>query len=162
VTRARVHDPAHLREVFGAFPTGVTAVAAEADGRPIGLAASSFTSVSLDPPLVSICVAHTSTTWPALRPAARLGVNVLGAHQQLACRRLAGPAAHRFDDLAWRATAAGAIAIEGVSAWLECGIEQEIRAGDHDIVVLGVHDVAVDHDIAPIVFHGRRFRELVQ
>jgi flavin reductase (DIM6/NTAB) family NADH-FMN oxidoreductase RutF len=161
MTRAR-HDPAHLRSVFGAFPTGVTAVAAEIDGRPVGLAASSFTSVSLDPPLVSLCVAHTSTTWPVLREVPRLGVNVLGAHQQSACRRLAGPAAERFDELTWRTREHGAVAIDGASAWLECTIEQEVRAGDHGIVILRVHDVAVDHAITPLVFHASRFRELAR
>ena len=60
---AHVPQPAHLRRVFGAFPTGVTAIAALVDGSPVGLAASSFTSVSLDPPLVSVCLAHASSTW---------------------------------------------------------------------------------------------------
>ena len=64
---------AQLRQVFAAFPTGIAAVAAIIDGEPAGLAANSFVSVSLDPPLVSVCIGHTSTTWPALRTAGRLG-----------------------------------------------------------------------------------------
>ena len=59
-------EPLRLRRVFGSFPTGVTVVAALVDGKPTGLAANSFVSVSLDPPMVSLCVAHTSTTWPVL------------------------------------------------------------------------------------------------
>jgi len=92
VTRVvALDDTATLRRVFGAFPTGVTALAAEVNGTPTGIAASSFTSVSLDPPIVSVCVAHSSTTWPMLRTADRLGVSVLGAHQAHAARQLAGP-----------------------------------------------------------------------
>ncbi|MFE3287545.1 flavin reductase family protein, partial [Streptomyces sp. NPDC059233] len=64
---AVLHDTTSLRAVYGAFPTGVTAIAALIDGAPVGLAASSFTTVSLAPPLVSVCMAHTSSTWPVLR-----------------------------------------------------------------------------------------------
>ncbi len=152
--------PDELRRVFGAFPTGVTAVAALADGAPLGIAASSFTSVSLDPPLVSVCVAHTSTTWPALRDRARIGVSVLGVHQEAACRRLASRDADRFAGLDWRATPDGAVLVEGASAWFDCSVEQHIRAGDHDIVLLRVHALGTDHAVAPLVFHTGRFRRL--
>jgi flavin reductase (DIM6/NTAB) family NADH-FMN oxidoreductase RutF len=152
--------PAELRRVFSTFPTGVTAVAATIDGTPVGLAANSFTSVSLDPPLVSLCVAHTSTTWPRLRVARRLGISVLGAHQEHACRQLSGRGQDRFTGLAWRPSQDGAVFLDGSSAWLDCSIEQEIRAGDHDIVLLRVHDLDADHEIAPLVFHGSQFRQL--
>ena len=76
-------DPAQLRQAFGIFPSGVVAVAAEVDGRLVGLAASSFTSVSLDPPLVSFSIANTSKTWPDLRRASHLGVTVLAHHHGL-------------------------------------------------------------------------------
>jgi flavin reductase (DIM6/NTAB) family NADH-FMN oxidoreductase RutF len=146
--------------VFGAFPTGVTAISALVDGVPVGLAASSFTSVSLDPPLLSVCVAHTSTTWPALRDRARLGVSVLGAHQERACAQLAGRGGDRFAGLDWHATGSGAVLIDGASAWFECGIEQHIRAGDHDIVLLRVHELDADHAVAPLIFHASGFRRL--
>jgi flavin reductase (DIM6/NTAB) family NADH-FMN oxidoreductase RutF len=160
MTLVDLHDPAQLRRVFGAFPTGVTAVAAEIDGAPVGIAASSFTSVSLHPPMVSVCVAHTSTTWPALRGAGRLGVSVLGAHQQVAAQQLAGPSADRFVELRWHTSEHGALVLDGVSAWLETSVDQVVAAGDHDIVVLRVHDVAVDANVAPLVFHASRFRIL--
>jgi flavin reductase (DIM6/NTAB) family NADH-FMN oxidoreductase RutF len=152
--------PAELRKVFGTFPTGVTAVAALVDGRPVGLAASSFTSVSLDPPLVSVCIAHNSTTWPALRERARLGVSVLGAHQEPACRRLAARDGDRFAGLDWRATPDGAVLIEDASAWFDCSVEQHIEAGDHDIVLLRIHALDADHGVAPLVFHAGGFRRL--
>jgi flavin reductase (DIM6/NTAB) family NADH-FMN oxidoreductase RutF len=156
---------AELRRVFGAFPTGVTAVAGLADGSPLGIAASSFTSVSLDPPVVSVCTAHSSTTWPRLRHTPRVGISVLGAHQEDACRRLGGRGddlrgADKFATLRWRATEGGAVFVEGASAWLECSVYREVTVGDHDIVLLLVHELDSDPAVAPLVFHGSRFRRL--
>lgn len=155
-----VFDPQRLRRVFGAFPSGVTAVAAMVDGAPLGITASSFTSVSLEPALVSICIAHASATWAVLRQAPRLGVSILGAEQERAGRQLATRGIDRFAGLTWRATTDGAVLLEGASGWLETSIEQQVRAGDHDIVVLAVHDLDADHDIHPLVFHASRYRTL--
>ena len=153
------HEHVELRRVFAAYPTGVAAIAALVEGMPAGIAASSFVSVSLDPPLVSVCVAHTSTTWPALRSAKRLGISVLGAHQELAGRHLGARGAERFAALSWRATGEGAVILCGASAWLDCSIDRHITAGDHDIVLLRVHDLAAS-DMPPLVFHGSTFRQL--
>jgi flavin reductase (DIM6/NTAB) family NADH-FMN oxidoreductase RutF len=155
-----VLDPQRLRYVYGAFPSGVAAVAALVDGAPVGIAASSFTSVSLDPPLVSLCIAHTSTTWPLLRTADRLGVSILSAAQERAGRQLAGRAADRFAELSWRVTVDGAVLLDGASGWLETSVEDQLRAGDHDIVVLRVHDLDADHGVSPLVFHASRFRRI--
>jgi flavin reductase (DIM6/NTAB) family NADH-FMN oxidoreductase RutF len=160
MTALSAHDGANLRRVFGAFPTGVTAVAALVDGKPVGMSASSFTSVSLEPPLVSVCIAHSSTTWPSLVHAPRLGVSVLSAAQESVARRLASREPGRFDELAWRATADGAVLVDGASAWLDCAIEDQFRAGDHDIVLLRVLELDADHAIAPLVFHASAFRRL--
>lgn len=154
------HDPLRLRRIFAAYPSGVTVVAAMSDGSPIGLTANSFTTVSLTPALVSVCVAHSSTTWPALRQLGRIGVSVLSAQQEHVARRLSGPASDRFAADDWRATDAGAVLIEGSSAWLECEIDQVVEAGDHDIVVLRIIDLDGDPDVAPLVFHGSQFRRL--
>ncbi len=85
-------DDRMLRDAFGAFPTGVVAVAAQVDGRLVGRAASSFTTVSLAPPLVSFSVAKGSITWPELRRAKHLGVTVLAEDHDALSRQLAGPA----------------------------------------------------------------------
>lgn len=154
-------SPARLRRVFGAFPTGVTAIAALVDGVPVGLAANSFTAVSLDPPLVSVCLAHTSTTWPLLADRARLGLTVLGADQERACTQLAA-SGDRFANLDWRATEDGAVLLDGAGAWFETSVERRIRAGDHDIVLLRIHAMEADHTVPPLVFHGSRFRRLEQ
>jgi flavin reductase (DIM6/NTAB) family NADH-FMN oxidoreductase RutF len=152
-------EPDALRRVFGAFPTGVTVVAALVDDVPVGLAASSFTSVSLDPPMVSVCIAQTSTTWPVLRRARRLGVSVLGARQELAGRQLGARGGDRFAGMPWRASGNGDILLEGSSAWLDCSIEREISAGDHDIILLRVHDLDADPEVPPLVFYGSQFRQ---
>jgi flavin reductase (DIM6/NTAB) family NADH-FMN oxidoreductase RutF len=153
-------EPLRLRRVLGSFPTGVTVIAALVEGVPAGLAANSFVSVSLEPPMVSVCVAHSSTTWPVLRRARRLGVSVLGAHQEHVGRRLSARGVDRFAALAIRTSPDGAVLLDGSSAWLDCEIEREIPAGDHDIVLLRVHDLDADPEVAPLVFHGSRYRRL--
>lgn len=152
--------PARLRQVFGAFPTGVTVVAALVDGVPVGLTANSFTAVSLEPPLVSVCVAHTSTTWPLLAGRARLGVTVLSTGHEQAAAQLASRSADRFAGLDWRATQDGAVLLDGAGAWFDTSVEQHVRAGDHDIVLLRVRALDADRTAAPLVFHGSRFRRL--
>ncbi|MFB9836550.1 flavin reductase family protein, partial [Actinoallomurus acaciae] len=127
-----------LRRVYGAYPTGVTAVAGLVARRPVGIAASSFVPVSLEPPLVSVCVAHTSTTWPVLRDLPRIGISVLGAHQEDVGRRLGARGGDRFAGVAWRSGREGCVLIEGAAAWFDCTIEQQFRSGDHDIVVFRV------------------------
>ena len=150
---------AQLRRVFATFPTGVAAVAAVVGGEPAGLAANSFVSVSLDPPLVSVCIAHTSTTWPTLRSADRLGISVLGDHQESVSRQLSSRDGARFAGLSWRATDDGAVLLSEASAWFDCSLEQEIPAGDHDIVLLRVHDLGAT-EVMPLVFHGSTYRQL--
>jgi flavin reductase (DIM6/NTAB) family NADH-FMN oxidoreductase RutF len=159
---AASHHPKELRRVYGAFPSGVTAVAALVDGEPVGLAASSFTSVSLAPALVSVCADVRSATWPLLRRLPRLGISVLGAHHEEACLRLSSKSksGERFASLDYRASADGAVFVKGASAWLECSIESEFPAGDHDIIVFRVHDLDADATVPPLVFHASKFQRL--
>ena len=150
-------DPGRLREVFGVFPSGVVAVAAVVDGVPVGLAASSFTSVSLDPPLVSFSVAASSRTWPTLRRAGHLGVTVLADHHDHACSQLAGPVEHRFDELPLTATHDGALTLDDGLARFDCTIHDEVEAGDHVIVLLRLHAVEHADTSEPLVFHRSGF-----
>jgi flavin reductase (DIM6/NTAB) family NADH-FMN oxidoreductase RutF len=152
-------DPRRLRDAFGVFPSGVVAVAAVVDGTPTGLAASSFTSVSLDPPLVSFSVAKTSKTWPDLRRAAHLGLTVLAEHHGDVCRQLAGPVEQRFDDIAISASDDGAVTLDEGLARFDCTIYREVEAGDHLVVLLRLH--AVEHSVGqPLVFHRSGFGRL--
>lgn len=155
-------EPARLRKIFGRFPTGVVAVCADIEGKPAGMAVSSFTSVSLQPPLVSICVAETSTTWPELRQAPRLGVSILSAGHATACRQLSAKTGDRFAGLAVERTDLGGVFVLNAAGWLECAIEHEIRAGDHLIVLLRIEAVAVLAEAPPLVFHASRFSRLVE
>jgi flavin reductase (DIM6/NTAB) family NADH-FMN oxidoreductase RutF len=153
-------DPARLREAFGIFPSGVVAVAAEIDGRRIGLAASSFTSVSLEPALVSFSIANTSKTWPDLRRSTHLGVTILADHHGAVCRQLAGPVEHRFDGIDVTATEDGGLTIDDGLARFECSIYREVEAGDHTIVLLELHAVEHADTSLPLVFHRSGFGRL--
>lgn len=153
-------SPTALREAFGHFPTGVIAIAAEVDGTRVGLAASTFVPVSLDPPLVSFCVQNSSTTWPKLADRPVLGISVLGEAHDQAAKTLAAKTGDRFAGLETKSTDGGAVFIHGTSVWLESTIEQLVPAGDHTIVLLRVSEITVHDDVAPIVFHRSAFRKL--
>ena len=153
-------NPAALREAFGYFPSGVIAIAAEVDGTLVGLAASTFVPVSLEPPLVSFCVQNSSTTWPKLKDLPVLGISLLGESHDAAARSLAAKTGDRFAGLETKSTDRGAVFIHGTSVWLESAIEDLVPAGDHTIVVLRVHDITVHEDVPPIVFHRSTFRRL--
>lgn len=153
-------DPDLLKRVFGAFPSGVVAVAAHVEGELVGLAASSFTSISLDPPLVSVSVSKSSATWPRLRAAGRLGVSVLADRHDTVCRRLAGPAHERFDGLSVDVTDAGAVLVDEALATFQCSVHREVEAGDHVIVLLRLHEVAEGATALPLVFHRSGFARL--
>lgn len=153
-------SPASLREAFGHFPSGVIAIAAEVDGERVGLAASTFVPVSLDPPLVSFCVQNTSTTWPKLVDRPSLGISVLGEEHDVAARTLAAKTGDRFAGLDTTSRDSGAVFLHGTSVWLESAIEQQIPAGDHTIVILRVSEITVHDDVPPIVFHRSTFRRL--
>ncbi len=152
-------NPTSLREAFGHFPSGVIAIAAEIDGERVGLAASTFVPVSLDPPLVSFCVQNSSSTWPRLQGRPALGISVLGEAHDAAARTLAAKTGDRFAGLE-TVSNNGAVFIHGTSVWLETEIEQLVTAGDHTIVLLRVNALAVHDEVAPIVFHRSTFRRL--
>lgn len=153
-------DPVVLREAYGCFPSGVIAMCAVVDGEPVGMAASSFTSVSLVPPLVSVGVQITSETWPRLRPRPRLGLSVLAEGHDATCRALAGQHGQRFAGVDWEKTADGAVYVNGATVWIDCSVEREVPAGDHAIVLLRIYGVLARPGAAPLVFHGSRFRRL--
>lgn len=154
-------DRAGLRGAFGRFPSGVTAICATGDtGDPIGFAVSAFVGVSLDPPLVGVCVQHTSTTWPLLRNRPRLGLSVLGDTQDAACRQLAARSGDRFAGLGRHVTDEGAVLLDGASAWLDCALERAIPAGDHEFLLFRVHRQCAHPHHPPLVFHASGFHAL--
>lgn len=150
-----------LRRAFSLFPTGVVAVAALVDGQPVGIAVNSFNSVSLDPPLVAVCVARTSNTWPLLADRTRLGLSVLGSHQEVLCRKLASRNVDRFEGAEWHASDDGAVLIDGAALWLECEVRASYEGGDHEIILLEVLNADLFPDVTPLVFHQSQFRGLL-
>jgi flavin reductase (DIM6/NTAB) family NADH-FMN oxidoreductase RutF len=149
-----------LRDAFGTFPSGVVAVAGRVGGQLVGIAASSFTSISLDPALVSFSIAKASNTWPVLREAGQVGVSVLADHHDTLCRQLAGPAEKRFDGLVLRTSPDGAVLLDEAVATFTCSLQQEVDAGDHLIVLLQVHAAEADSERSPLVFHRSGFQRL--
>jgi flavin reductase (DIM6/NTAB) family NADH-FMN oxidoreductase RutF len=153
-------DVANLRSLYGRYPTGVAAICALRDRNPVGIVATSFTPVSMEPALVSICVQHTSTTWPILSQEPHLGISILASTHQAACRQIAAKNVDRFAGVSWFTTDSGAVLLSDASAWLDCQISASILAGDHDVVVLEVNAALVNDEVAPLVFHNSRFRVL--
>jgi flavin reductase (DIM6/NTAB) family NADH-FMN oxidoreductase RutF len=129
-------DPRALRDAFGAFMTGVTVVTAwDANGAPIGFTANSFTSVSLDPPLVLVCIAHTSRNHDALVAGHGFAVNILSESQKDVSNAFARPVEDRFAAVTWQRGPFGAPILDGVSAWFDCAMHRTVEGGDHTILI---------------------------
>jgi flavin reductase (DIM6/NTAB) family NADH-FMN oxidoreductase RutF len=150
-------DAAEFRTVLGQFATGVTIITAMDDDEPAGVAANSFTSVSLDPPLVLFCVALTSSTWPRIERARKFAVNILGEHQEEVCRLFAAKGADRFGQVDWHLGVGGSPVLDDCIAYLDCEFWAEYDGGDHIIVVGRVLDLGVDRDAKPLVFYQGQY-----
>ena len=152
-TAARV-DNAQFRQVLGQFPTGVVVVTALDDaGQAIGMTVGSFTSVSLDPPLVAFLPDRNSSSWRALRESGdRFCVNVLGSHQEDVCRAVAVRKTDKFAGIPWRPSPSGMPIIDGAVAWIDCATDAVHEAGDHHIVIGRVDDLQLGDGSAPLLF----------
>jgi flavin reductase (DIM6/NTAB) family NADH-FMN oxidoreductase RutF len=127
---------AEFRRACGRFATGVTiASVLDAQGTPHGLTVSSFKSVSLDPPLILICLGRRVSAIDAFRASAHFGINVLAEDQRDLAERFARKGHDRFDGLKWRRGKTGVPLLPGVLAAIECAVQQRLTAGDHDIFV---------------------------
>ena len=157
MTVEHVASPQEMRRVLGSFATGVTVVTGTAGGLPVGFACQSFASVSLEPPLVLFCPAHTSRSWPLIRESGSFCVNVLADDQEDLCARFATTGADKFADLAWHQTPWGP-SLDGVLSTVMCDIQDVHVAGDHDIVVGHVRELVLHRDdAAPLVFYRGTF-----
>jgi 3-hydroxy-9,10-secoandrosta-1,3,5(10)-triene-9,17-dione monooxygenase reductase component len=150
-----------FRDALGRFPTGVAFVTAVPDGEPAGLIVSSLTSVSLEPPLLSICPSRSSLTWSRMRRTQRFGVNVLGRRHERFARSASPPGADRFAGVDWELGPAGVPLITDALAALECDIVAEHPAGDHWIVVGHVHSILMSPLDDPLVFFAGTIGGLV-
>ncbi|MEV8195275.1 flavin reductase [Rhodococcus pyridinivorans] len=146
-------DPQTFRRVLGHFPTGVVAITSlDGDGKPTGMAVGSFTSVSLDPPLVAFLPDKSSSTFPKIRENGRFCVNVLGAHQQRVCAAMSIKGGDKFASIAWTPSTHAMPRIHDSVAWLDCEIENVYDAGDHHIVVGRVDELGLDTGDQPLIF----------
>lgn len=145
-------DARAFRDVMGHFPTGVVVVTATLDGEPIGMVVGTFNSVSLDPPLVSFMPMKSSATYGKLRQAESVCISVLAHDQIPACRTLASKDPEKFAKVEWTPSAQGAPAVTGAVAHIHGRISAEIDAGDHQIAMVSVDDLAVVRPVTPLLF----------
>ncbi|MFM9584061.1 flavin reductase [Streptomyces caniscabiei] len=134
-----VIEPQALKAVAGAFPSGVTVITTAPAGKPVGMTVSSFTSVSLDPPLILVCVARTASCLPAFRVGSPMGVNVLSGGQAHVAKTFASPVEDRFAVVEHRTGPHGVPLIEETAAWLSTHIVRIYDGGDHVILLARVH-----------------------
>lgn len=124
-----------LRDAFGTFMTGVTVVTTLSEGRPLGFTANSFSSVSLEPPLLLVSIARSSSNYAIFSTAPGFAINILAEDQRDISNTFARPVADRFSAVAWHKGPHGAPILEGVSAWFDCATHQVIEAGDHALLI---------------------------
>jgi (E)-2-((N-methylformamido)methylene)succinate hydrolase len=149
-----------FRRTCARFPTGVTIVTVlDTEGSPHGMTASSFTSVSLEPPLVLVCVDHSATVLAHLRDAQHVGINVLSEDQQPLSEHFARRGHDRFGAVEWYPGHSGVPLIPGTLASFECTMQRMVDAGDHTIFIAKVE--SVEHsDGRPLVYFGSEYRKL--
>ena len=153
-------DQARFREVLGHFATGITIVTALEEGVPVGFSCQSFAALSLDPPMVVLAPARTSTSWPRIRAAGTFCVNILGEHQEAVCRAFAISGGDKFSGVGWRPGITGAPVIDNSLAVVECELGEIFEGGDHEIVTGRV--VALDvGEGGPLLFYRGGFGRFV-
>jgi flavin reductase (DIM6/NTAB) family NADH-FMN oxidoreductase RutF len=129
-------DPAQFRELMGRFATGVTVLTVNGPGdRPLGMTASSLASVSLIPPLVSVCVDHSAELHDAILAAPVFVVNILESGQEALSRRFADKHEDRFDGIGYHRSPEGLVLLDGALAHIECDRFAKYPGGDHTIVI---------------------------
>ena len=147
-------DGGRFREVLGHFATGVTVVTALEDGEPVGFTCQAFTSLSIDPPLVALAPAKSSTSWPRIARAGAFCVNILAEDQEAICRDFAVSGGDKFTGVGWHRGASGAPVLGGALAWVECRFVRAHDAGDHELVIGRVLDLGVVAGRPLVYFRG--------
>jgi flavin reductase (DIM6/NTAB) family NADH-FMN oxidoreductase RutF len=153
-------DDAGFKKAMSHFASGVTVVTTEHEGRPYGMTVASFASLSLNPPLVLVCIEKGVKTHDAIDAAGVFGVSMLARTQDDISNRFASKSEDKFTGVDVRRGAAGMPLIEGAICTLECRIQDRLPGGDHTIFV-GLVEHAETHDAAPLVYFRSGYRELV-
>ncbi|SDE56549.1 flavin reductase family protein [Pseudonocardia oroxyli] len=145
--------PQAMREVLGHFVSGVVVITSVGPDGPVGFTCQSFSSLSLDPPLISFSPARTSSTWPKIREIGRFCVNVLASDHSQYSNGFARSGTDKFAGVSWTPAPSGAPILDGVSAWIDCTLWNEYDGGDHTIVVGRVADLGADAERLPLLFY---------
>jgi flavin reductase (DIM6/NTAB) family NADH-FMN oxidoreductase RutF len=161
---AGLHDPKELRHCFGAFATGVTVITAGGD-TPGGMTANAFSSVSLEPAMVLVCVKHDAALHDAILSEQGFAVSVLAAHQEAVARHFANKnrprGAREFDAVRWQpAPVTGAPVIEDSLAWIDCRLAEVYDGGDHSIFIGSVLGLGQGDSRDALLFYGGGFHRL--
>ena len=146
-----------FRDVLGRFCTGVTVVTSISGDEPVGMTCQSFSSVSLDPPLVLFCPAKSSRAWPRMQRAGFFCVNLLSHDQLDLSNGFAAKGTDTFVGVSWRPSATGAPLLDGVLGWVDCTIYAVHEAGDHYVVFGRVMDLGVEDAPHPLLFYRGRY-----
>jgi 3-hydroxy-9,10-secoandrosta-1,3,5(10)-triene-9,17-dione monooxygenase reductase component len=149
-------DQARFREVLGHFATGITIVTATDEGEPVGFSCQSFAALSLDPPMVILAPAKSSTSWPRIARAGSFCVNILGEHQEAVCRAFAVSGGDKFDGVDWSPGVTGSPLIDGSLATVECTLGAIYEGGDHELVTGHVVDMEIGKG-SPLLFYRSGF-----
>ncbi|MXM64344.1 flavin reductase [Streptomyces sp. HUCO-GS316] len=154
-------SPDLLRSVFRRHAAGVAVITAHGDGGPVGFTATSLTSVSAEPPLLSFSIGTGSSSWPAVAESDHVGVHILGEHQQDLAATFARSGADRFGaPTAWREGPEGVPVLDDVLAWLVCRVMGRVPAGNHRIVLAEVVHGDPAGPGRPLLYHQGRFNVL--
>jgi flavin reductase (DIM6/NTAB) family NADH-FMN oxidoreductase RutF len=160
VTDQAQFDPIALRRAFGSFPTGVTVVTTlDADGRPRGMTANSFASVSLEPALLLVCIGHGTASFPAFAQCRSFAVNVLRDDQEHVSLLFASRSALKFANVSYTARHTGSPVLTDCLSWFDCTVHQRVHAGDHAVLFGRVQQFDTSH-AAPLGFSRGRYAKV--
>ena len=155
---------ADFRQALGAFATGVTVITTRGEDHLFGMTANAFSSLSLDPPLVLVCVISGTTGAEVIEQNGRFAVNILGAHQEPISRYFASRDRPRgrdaFAQVPHRREVTGSPILDGVAAYLDCRLAASHEAGDHIIFIGEVLALGIEPGQRPLLFHGGRYASL--
>jgi 3-hydroxy-9,10-secoandrosta-1,3,5(10)-triene-9,17-dione monooxygenase reductase component len=152
-----VFDTARFKDAMSRFTTGVSIVSGIDEGEPVGFTCQSFVSLSIEPPMVAVAPARTSTSWPRIARSGSFCVNVLSEDQEELCRGFAVSGGPKFAGVDWHpAPGSGSPVIEGSLAWVDCSVELVHDAGDHELILGRVLDLSAAEGF-PLLFFRSGF-----
>lgn len=151
-------DPAKIRQVMSTYPTGITIITAEGPDGPVGMTANSFTSVSLDPPLILFCAALTSSTWPSIREAESFTVNLMSHRGKELAQQFATSGINRYDGVEHFPGVTGSPVLAVADSHLECVFQSIHHIGDHEVAIGRVVSIGERGTDAPLIFHASQIK----